>query len=751
MANPDRTRPAPIDREPESGRSRPEDLGGIIPSSLDSRVDPLLRAAEGWRQALEPGRRVVDQVYLVPDVPSFLRAIAAWDERSFFPILIDDPAWSLPFLRAFRPARVVRFRPDPAETPGAAPASRPGASGGRGTPRDASRAEWIDALRAVSLAWTGDGIPDRELPPATRVPRQLGKAPPGIVLSHPGSPTLAAAVALAAGRFQPLVELEPVDRPPSGGRPGEKASTLGFADVLSQAEALVLARRVELLAEAVAGPSRRLADACDFLTLAGDWPYRYRNEVEGGPARGEHALDDLIGRVLQAEDGGVATSRSRWAFCGRIPGGPSAGVYRAMCALFLQPERAFLWNTYGGVGIWASYQMTDAAIRLEGCLAGPEPPVHRAGVEASLAAWHEALDPTSRFGLFLVNSSGSPRHFAIAGGPGRPSDLPRGAPAVVAFVHSFSAADPLDAQTLAGRWLENGAYIYYGSMNEPFLSAFRTPSLVAEFAAAGWPLSAALREGEAEPFGRPWRLVYLGDPLYTLRRPEEETGRPAERLPPGPWQPLRSGGRRLPGTPISPSPSTPPEDPRGDAPGRLETCDAETIRSLCRGGSRRPDRRARQADLLAIDRRKLSLPQRAVLDELTIDAMLHAGDEQRLLEHLLELSDAEASPRVQMVIETLLMGRLMAAAASGSFGSALDLWDRMINHRWPPGSPFPSDFTERLANLLGAAPAGTRGQYLERLKAAASGLRGRPEASALRELVAKELERLGEQAAPSGR
>ena len=45
----------------------------------------------------------------MPDEVAFLEAIAAWDERSYFPILIDEPAWTLPFLRAFRPARVVRY------------------------------------------------------------------------------------------------------------------------------------------------------------------------------------------------------------------------------------------------------------------------------------------------------------------------------------------------------------------------------------------------------------------------------------------------------------------------------------------------------------------------------------------------------------------------------------------------------------------------------------------------------------------
>jgi len=71
-------------------------------------LSSLRRAADSWRQLLEQRRLVIDQVCLVPDVSSFLEAIAAWDERHFFPILIDEPHWVLPFLRAFRPARVVR-------------------------------------------------------------------------------------------------------------------------------------------------------------------------------------------------------------------------------------------------------------------------------------------------------------------------------------------------------------------------------------------------------------------------------------------------------------------------------------------------------------------------------------------------------------------------------------------------------------------------------------------------------------------
>ncbi len=88
----------------------------LVNSVLDPRIEPLLRAADRWRKSRGPERRIVDQVYLVPDVPSFFEAIGHWDQKQFFPVLIDDPAWTLPFLRAFRPARVVRFRLPPRET-----------------------------------------------------------------------------------------------------------------------------------------------------------------------------------------------------------------------------------------------------------------------------------------------------------------------------------------------------------------------------------------------------------------------------------------------------------------------------------------------------------------------------------------------------------------------------------------------------------------------------------------------------------
>ena len=111
----------------------------------DPRLAYLREASARWRRSQGPKRLVVDQVCLVPDVPTFLAAIAGWDERHFYPILIDDPQWTLPFLRAFRPARIVRCasasaskrRGTPPTTAGKPP-SRPSAGDGCTRPRKPS-------------------------------------------------------------------------------------------------------------------------------------------------------------------------------------------------------------------------------------------------------------------------------------------------------------------------------------------------------------------------------------------------------------------------------------------------------------------------------------------------------------------------------------------------------------------------------------------------------------------------------------
>ena len=201
--------------------------------------------------------------------PPSLKRSPLWDERYFFPILIDEPAWTLPFLRAFRPARVVRFagRRQPASRGRLVPTHR--------RSRIVSDALWSQALEAVARAWS-EPVPSRS--ERSRPPIGLrggsGATPPGLVLTAPEAPMLAGAVALAAGHFQPLVRLR---------RPDDESGhhrRLGAIAAFRRRAVAAASVRISRNRSRAAWPRWSLAtiglgDDCDFLTIAGDWPYRY--------------------------------------------------------------------------------------------------------------------------------------------------------------------------------------------------------------------------------------------------------------------------------------------------------------------------------------------------------------------------------------------------------------------------------------------------------------------------------------------
>jgi hypothetical protein len=337
------------------------------------------------------------------------------------------------------------------------------------------------------------------------------------------------------------------------------------------------------------------------------------------------------------------------------------------------------------------------------------------------------MDPSNRFGLIWVNSSGGdPNHFSIIGGPGRPADVPGGCPAAVVMIHSFSAADPADPRTIAGRWLSQGAFVYFGSVNEPYLAAFRKPGLVVDLAARGVPLSAALRQGEAEPLGRPWRLIYLGDPLYGIPATHPARGRPPSgddrqlfqiknprskpensggRLGPEAWRELAPAHADWPVVEVAMPPGSPaPGDEEASADLRLQWCRDAAVGELSGGTSadRRPGPDWRST-LKQIRREQLHPRLRPIFDELLIDAMSQAGEWDELQSRLSRIPPAECRPRVWAAMETAAMARLARAARDPDpergHARLRELREEVMRLPWPAGSGFPAQFTARAANF----------------------------------------------------
>jgi hypothetical protein len=646
--------------------AQPKGTYQITASTADPRLSDLRRGAAQWTLRAGPSRRVVDMVCLVPDVPTFYEALAAWDEDRFFPILIDDVELDLKFLRAFRPARVVRYP-------------------GRGKPIEPG-GEWSRAVQAVGDAWSAPGAPAESRTLGDRTPERLGRTPPGVVVGHDESPALPGLAALAAGRFQPMVRL---DSPKPYSIPLNAAEAEAFSDALDAALRPVVPR------------FDRLGDDCDFLTLAGDYPYRY---VDAKAAT--LAIDDRLGRDR---------SGRRWAFAGRLMGEPRRAVYAAMCSLFLRPDSALFFDTYSETAEpWKYWSLRNASPRLAPLvrvtLTIPEP-------RATLAAWHGALAPPGRSGLFFVNSQGSPRTFALTAGGAHALDVMPGGPAVVSMIHSYSASDPTDPDSIAGRWLAQGAFLYHGSMDEPYLLAFRPPAVVAALLADGVPFAAAVRPMPTEPFGEPWKLVVLGDPLYTIARMEAPRPRAQDAPTPPEWIPYTS---------------TPPPAP--DAPEASRLAWAVNA-ALFETTARAADSSAGiVAVLRSIDRGRLPENLRPVFDDLMAVLLYGLGQLDALRATVAAVPKAERTPVATRLALAATLADLSRALAAQDFDRACAAWSALI--RSEADAEFKRAVTSRLGPLADAPSR--RDVWRARLRSTLGG----GAAADVRDVITAELKRI---------
>jgi len=403
-------------------------------------------------------RQVLDTVVLVPDESSFLEALRRWDGRRFFPILIEDGWFTPMFVRAFDPSRVVRWSAE-ADLP----------------PVDERLSDAIDRHHQ-SIGRRGGDEP----------------APPGLVVLDSTAPQRLAGLALAIGRGQPIFIREAEHR---------------LTETVSEAHAAALNQAVmhRSLQHGMVSSKQWFG-----LSLAGDYPYRYRKDGTDGVL----AVDDYLGRTQQ----GV-----RLAVTGRLQGDAVRSVYQAMASLFLQPDDALLFDDYTnrGGGDFDRYRFTHAAPILEQRV----DVAYVTDEQVTARQFRQLTRGPEAFDWIWVNSSGGVHYWDLAGRRAAPADMAIGHAYLMYIVHSFSAAAPHRPDTLAGRAIAGGAWWYFGSVHEPYLNAFVLPTGFALKTAAGTPLAFAARRTPGHPLYRPWKTFLVGDPLFALR------DEPAERKP----------------------------------------------------------------------------------------------------------------------------------------------------------------------------------------------------------------------------
>ncbi len=447
----------------------------VVAAAARSQLANLQVDASSSRRHFED-RAAQDVVVLVPDLRTYLAAVAAWTPDRFYPVMLDEDRYASRFIAAYHPHQVLRMPPV--------------APDAGGQPPGAQDAPGIELLaRTVIRSWGAGPAADASLEGQRRQLDRLGIVPDGLVVIDPAAPEAAGALALAAGRFQGLAAIGS----PGIGSPARPAT---IADRLDATVAAGFARLLEGRLDAFA-PRQ---DGWRFLTLGGRYPYRWI-----GPDSNDstYAVDDLIGRDRDSV---------RTAVVGRLAGDQVQAIYQAMCSLFLQPKDALLVDTYiqNPYSTFGRYRLAPIRASLEG--------VVRADllVQPTIAAMRARATPWCSAGLVMITSAGGPDWWMIPGS-GTAEDIPIGAAHAMIMDHSYSCADPYDPDTIAGRALWGGAYLYFGSVSEPMLDAFEDASYIGPRLRLALPWSTVLRTHGGDWGQQPRKLMLVGDPRFALR------------------------------------------------------------------------------------------------------------------------------------------------------------------------------------------------------------------------------------------
>lgn len=438
---------------------------------------------------------LLSTVVIVPDdARSYIEAVARWNPKLRYPVLIDDGSLRAAediarFVHAFNPTSVVRWElsPDVKSSEGE-PAPLPG-----GVPEHHPKELAALVDRAVCRAW---GFDSPTLDPAGFVAHLKGMnlTPPGVVLCNPEDTAWTAGLALAAGHGQTIAWLK---------APQSAGGTMN----IKQAEAVVTA--ADNAAKATGLKYDGLGDDIDSVALCMNVPAKFPKGE--GQKMMMASTTDVVGRRNFAVAGDTA---QRWGWSSVVWGTRPRAAYSAMCSLFLTPSKAWVFDGYGDDGAFKAYDGTKAG-ELLGKVPGLTVEVDdKPSQDAN--AWRSRTQRPIDASLILVNSKGNADFFDVNPGRLKPADVPLlNVPAAVHFVHSWSAADVSAGGTVAGRWFNHGVFAYLGSVEEPFLQAFVPTPVIAARLGGKLPWAAATRvEG-----GPIWKIACFGDPLWTLTPP----------------------------------------------------------------------------------------------------------------------------------------------------------------------------------------------------------------------------------------
>ena len=489
------------------------------PASLAAE-DPAAAAAERLAKApwfarlgmrsfgVESAIAVVDRVVLVPDEATYIAEISRWTPKARWPVLFEDDAFAPRFVRAFRPSEVLRRAPVGGPAPDAA-----------------SLPARCDA--AVALAWGGDPAKG-----AIAAMQAAGILPAGIVGTAADDPAWTAALALAAGRGQPLGWFAT----PAGGGPDDVLSAQDFAALEGTVRG------------AFAGSGLRwdsLGDDLDAFTLCRSVPVRVDLVAPPGGRNPQLPKDTaplaLTDCLCRNPDG------SRYAFAAQVFGDRVRAASMAMCSLFLRRTEAWMFDGYAERpgDMFRNYAFDGASAALSE--AGFATRVW-AGQDGSMARWRSILPQGLSTDLLFLNSSGNCDYFEMEPKSLAPStDIPvLRRPLALAMVHSFSLQQPGQAWTVGGRWLDHGAYAYVGSVHEPFLTAFVPTAAIVNRLGVLTPFLVAARQWPGDPIAQAWRVATIGDPLMTMPSPKTLKllpGRTAPSAPGDGYENVRAGAR----------------------------------------------------------------------------------------------------------------------------------------------------------------------------------------------------------------